>query len=279
MPMQVEFTRAIGELALGRKLDIQVSVQRYAHPSPTEDSQLLSQLEKLLLPTFIVISLAFPLTTQVGDIVGERETKVLQAMTSMGLLHSAYWVSWHVFHALINLTYAFLFTVVGIIFKYQVFFETNFLVMWLTIFWYSLAIQGISYFSAALITKQKYSTTIGGIFMFFSLVSTVLVQLGIPYDVPFETFTPTWIKSDKNFYTECVAGAFQHISDGTFIACDSGLGNCNDANIPPYHVLDRRPCSSVLANNTNYTRAFVEVGGGGWQKVMPTSACMQGQQR
>jgi hypothetical protein len=172
-----------------------VSVQRYAHPSPTEDSQLLSQLEKLLLPTFIVISLAFPLTTQVGDIVGERETKVLQAMTSMGLLHSAYWVSWHVFHALINLTYAFLFTVVGIIFKYQVFFETNFLVMWLTIFWYSLAIQGISYFSAALITKQKYSTTIGGIFMFFSLVSTVLVQLGIPYDVPFETFTPTWIKS------------------------------------------------------------------------------------
>ena len=136
---------------------------------------MLSQLEKVLLPTFLVISLAFPLTAQVGDIVGERETKVLQvgisaaysspsrrfhhallkhamrlvqsnqggfdrlfcpvvetlnvfsrpmqAMTSMGLLHSAYWVSWHVFHALINLTYAFLFTVVGIIFKYQVMYQ------------------------------------------------------------------------------------------------------------------------------------------------------------
>jgi hypothetical protein len=47
----------------------------------------------------------------------------MQAMTSMGLLHSAYWVSWHVFHALINLTYAFLFTVVGIIFKYQVMYQ------------------------------------------------------------------------------------------------------------------------------------------------------------
>jgi hypothetical protein len=49
--------------------------------------------------------------------------------------------------------------------------------------------------SNPLLRRQKYATTIGGIFMFFSLISTVTVQLGIPYDVPFETFTPTWIKS------------------------------------------------------------------------------------
>lgn len=135
-----------------------------------------SQLEKILLPAFLTIALCFPLTAQIGEIVAEREIKVLQvcasaaaahqlpsahgrphrqsseshgvrvagcvrslspdfpaeskscspqAMTSMGLLHSAYWFSWHIFQGLMNLLYALLFTIFGIAFQFQVHFSLH----------------------------------------------------------------------------------------------------------------------------------------------------------
>mmetsp|Transcript_15168 Transcript_15168/g.38032 ORF Transcript_15168/g.38032 Transcript_15168/m.38032 type:complete len:1527 (+) Transcript_15168:237-4817(+) len=248
-PMQIAFTKAIAEVALGRSLTMDVGVQHMAHPNPFGTFTLRIS-EKLILPTFFILAVTFPFTMQMADIVYEREIKVHQALRSMGMLESSYWASWHVFHAFQNLLIAFVYVILGLIMQFVTFKETHFLVLWLTVFFFMLSMQGFAYLCSTILNRASRATLLGVMIFFLSLIATIVVQIGIPYGG-----ATTWLKSDQNFYMNCTAAAFQHLDTGALTPCDPN-GGC-DA-VPEDHVVLRESCSQVEFNNTNYTRAWVE---------------------
>eukprot|EP00878_Enallax_costatus_P026229 GHUV01028120.1.p1 GENE.GHUV01028120.1~~GHUV01028120.1.p1 ORF type:complete len:192 (+),score=47.97 GHUV01028120.1:1765-2340(+) len=59
-----------------------------------------------VLGPFIFASCMFGLVTQLGAIVGEKETGLVTSLRHMGLLQSSYWLSWVLFDVLMGLATA-----------------------------------------------------------------------------------------------------------------------------------------------------------------------------
>ena len=68
----------------------------------------------------------FPFAIQITEVVVEKELKLRQAMSSMGMHDLAYWLSWHVYQSAMSLLSAFFIFCFGAIFQLQLFTKNDF---------------------------------------------------------------------------------------------------------------------------------------------------------
>ena len=72
-------------------------------------------------------------------------------MSAMGMYDSAYWASWHIFHAIMGFVGAMLLCIFGLIFQFRTFTHNNFGVLFFTFWFFSLALTGFGYFLSAMV--------------------------------------------------------------------------------------------------------------------------------
>lgn len=114
---------------------------------------------------------------QLSGVVGERETKIVQSLHTMGMYRSAYWLSWIIWESI----FALLVTLLTIAFGAAVqidFFKKNsfgntFFVLWL----FQLAMVGFAFFLSSLIRKSSAATILG----FFVFIVGFICQVRHPY--------------------------------------------------------------------------------------------------
>jgi hypothetical protein len=100
IPLQVAMTAAIMRSAVppDASFDLEISLQPYAHPRAISTDANTNSAD--IFPLFIFSALMFPFVMQMCDITTDKETKIRQALRTIGLLDSAYWMSWHLFYLL-----------------------------------------------------------------------------------------------------------------------------------------------------------------------------------
>jgi hypothetical protein len=67
----------------------------------------------------------FPFVIQISEILMERERKLRQAMSTMGLHDLSYWLSWHLFLTPVAMTFGFFIYVFGCIFQFRIFLKNG----------------------------------------------------------------------------------------------------------------------------------------------------------
>ncbi|CAL5362168.1 unnamed protein product [Camellia sinensis] len=102
IPLQIAAEREIARTLIGDpNFSWVVSLKKFAHPGlgaslndPNEQAKLKSKLIQEAGPAFFLAIAMFGFVFQIRSLVTEKELKLHQAMTMMGLYDTAYWLSW-----------------------------------------------------------------------------------------------------------------------------------------------------------------------------------------
>lgn len=133
-----------------------VSLKEFAHPAIENFSAVGT-----IGPTFFLAIAMFGFVFQITSLITEKELKLRQALTMMGLYDTAYWLSWLSWEGIIAALSS-LFTVLfGMMFQFDFFLNNNFAVLYLLFFLFQLNMIGFAFMISAFITKPSSSTTVG----------------------------------------------------------------------------------------------------------------------
>ncbi|XVF51954.1 hypothetical protein PTKIN_Ptkin04bG0225500 [Pterospermum kingtungense] len=208
IPLQIAAEREIARSLIGDpKFIWTVEFKEFPHPAMETFSTMA-----LVGPTFFLAIAMFGFVFQIGSLVTEKELKLRQAMTMMGLLDSAYWLSWLSWEATMTLVSSLFIVLFGMMFQFDFFLHNSFAVLFLVFFLFQLNMIGFAFMLSSFISKSSSATTIGfSIFIigFFTQVSTTN---GFPYRAGFKkTLRNIWSLFPPNL----LAQALKLLSDAT----------------------------------------------------------------
>ncbi|PNY10478.1 ABC transporter A family member 2-like protein [Trifolium pratense] len=93
---------------------------------------------KTIGPSFFLAIAMFNFVLQMSSLVTEKELKLRQAMTVMGLYDSAYWLSWLTWETVVALISSILIVLSGMMFQFSFFLKNSFAVLFVLFFLFEL---------------------------------------------------------------------------------------------------------------------------------------------
>ncbi|XP_059643934.1 ABC transporter A family member 2-like [Cornus florida] len=226
IPLQIAAEREIARSLIGDpNFSWVVGLKEFAHPAFEIFSAVAS-----IGPTFFLAIAMFGFVFQISSLITEKELKLRQAMTLMGLYDTAYWLSWLTWEGIITLLSS-LFTVLfGMMFQFNFFLNNNFAVVFLVFFLFQLNMVGFAFMLSAFISKSSSSTTVGFSIFIVGFLTQLVTGFGFPYSSNFSnTYRIIW----SIFPPNLLAQALTLLSDATSTPEDNGISWSRRAKCAP----------------------------------------------
>ncbi|CAI9112240.1 OLC1v1012659C1 [Oldenlandia corymbosa var. corymbosa] len=184
IPFQIAVEREISRHLIGYpSFSWDISFKEFAHPGMKMFSSLSTAG-----PTFFLAIAMFGFVFQINALVTEKELKLRQAMTMMGLYDTAYWLSWITWEGIITLLSSLLTVLFGMMFQFDLFLNNNFGVIFLLFFLFQLNMIGFAFFLSTFVSKTSTSTTLGYYIYIFGSVTQVVTAFGFPYSRDYQSY-------------------------------------------------------------------------------------------
>ncbi|XP_078158441.1 ABC transporter A family member 2-like [Carex rostrata] len=216
IPLQIAAEREIARSLIGDpNFSWNVGVKEFAHP-PTKTFSALGQAG----PTFFLAIAMFGFVFQISSLVTEKELKLRQAMSMMGLYESAYWLSWFTWEAMLTLISSLLTLLFGIIFQFPFFKNNSFVVLFLLFFLFQLNMISFAFVISTFISKASSATTVGFSIFIIGFLTQLVTTIGFPYSKTYKKRSRImWSLFPPNLFAKAV----KTLSDATFTAEDPGI--------------------------------------------------------
>lgn len=216
VPLQIAAEREIARSLIGDpKFSWVVGLKEFAHPA-TEIFSVIGTAG----PTFFLAIAMFGFVFQISSLVTEKELKLRQAMSIMGLYESAFWLSWLMWEALLTLLSA-LFTVLfGMMFQFDFFLHNSFPILFLVFFLFQLNMLGFAFMISTFISKSSSATTFGFSIFIIGFLTQLVTTFGFPYEKNFSrTYRIIW----SFFPPNLLAKALDLLGKATATSQDKGI--------------------------------------------------------
>ncbi|PON31166.1 ABC transporter A, ABCA [Parasponia andersonii] len=157
IPLQIAAEREIARSLIGvPNFSWVATLEEFAHPA----LEIFSALDTVG-PAFFLATAMFGFVFQMSSLITEKELKLRQAMSIMGLYDSAYWLSWLTWEGILALLSSLFIVLFGMMFQFDFFLNNSFAVVFLVFFLFQLNMLGFAFMLSAFITKASSSTTAG----------------------------------------------------------------------------------------------------------------------
>ncbi|KAK8703148.1 hypothetical protein V6N13_021477 [Hibiscus sabdariffa] len=174
IPLQVAAEREIARSLIGDpNFGWTVEFKEFPHPASAKEKY--SSLATIG-PTFFLAIAMFTFVFEIGLLVTEKELKLRQAMTIMGLLDSAYWLSWLTWEGFMTLFSSLFIVLFGMMFQFDFFLNNSFAVLFFVFFLFQLNMVGFAFMLSSFISKSSSATTID-----LSYLLQIVTSVGFPY--------------------------------------------------------------------------------------------------
>ncbi|CAA3030737.1 ABC transporter A family member 2-like [Olea europaea subsp. europaea] len=216
IPLQLAAEREIARSLIGdASFSWVVSLKEFAHPA----IEIFSAVQRIGSTFFLAIAM-FAFIFQISALTMERELKLRQAMTIMGLYDTAYWLSWLTWEAIVTLLSS-LFTVLfGMMFQFVFFLQNSFAVVFLLFFLFQLSMTAFAFMLSAFISKSDSSSTLGFFSFIIGSLTQVVTAFGFPYSDNFSNmYRIVWSFFPPNLF----AKGLELLSDATATPQDPGV--------------------------------------------------------
>ncbi|XP_058195608.1 ABC transporter A family member 2-like [Rhododendron vialii] len=216
IPLQIAAEREIARsLIEDPNFSWVVNLKEFAHPAVATFSAVAT-----VGPTFFLAIAMFGFVFQISSLITEKELKLRQAMTMMGLYDTAYWFSWLMWEGIITLISSLLTVLFGMMFQFDFFLHNNFGVVFLFFFIFQLNMIGFAFMLSAFITQSSSSTTVGFSVFIISFLSQIITQFGFPYSTDYSsTYRAIWSVFPPNLLAE----GLTLLSGATATSLDPGI--------------------------------------------------------
>ncbi|CAO2206628.1 unnamed protein product [Urochloa humidicola] len=216
IPLQVAAEREMARLLIGHpNFSWTVGFKEFAHPA-TETFSTIAQAG----PTFFLAIAMFGFVFQISALVTEKELKLRQAMSTMGLYESAYWLSWFTWEALLT-TLSALFTVLfGMMFQFDFFLNNSFGILFLLFFLFQLNMLSFAFMISTFVAKAASATTVGFAIFIIGFLTQLVTTFGFPYSSDYKKlYRVLW----SLFPPDVFAKALKILGDATATPEDKGI--------------------------------------------------------
>ncbi|KAL3819386.1 hypothetical protein ACJIZ3_005340 [Penstemon smallii] len=189
IPLQLAAEREIARTLIGDfSFSWFVSLKEFAHPA----LQTFSAVQ-VVGPTFFLAIAMFSFVFQVSALITEKELKLRQAMTIMGLYDTAYWLSWLTWEGTITILSSLLTVLFGMMFQFDFFLHNNFGVVFLLFYLFQLNMTAFAFMLSAFISKSSSSTTLGYFIFIIGFLTQIVTTFGFPYSEGYSrTYQIVW---------------------------------------------------------------------------------------
>ncbi|XP_024171029.2 ABC transporter A family member 2 [Rosa chinensis] len=178
IPLQIAAEREIARVLIGDpKFSWNVAFKEFPHPA----RKLYSAIESEG-PTFFLATAMFGFVFQMTSLITEKELKLREAMTMMGLYDTAYWLSWLTWEGIMTVFSSLFIVLFGMMFQFDFFLKNNFVVLYLLFFLFQLNMIGFSFWLSAFISKASSSTTVGFVIFIIGFITQDVTKY-FPYDI------------------------------------------------------------------------------------------------
>lgn len=152
---------------------IKASFTNFPHPDGVSAFDSMGRFGSL----FVYIALIFSMVITLTTMVREKQNHLVESMRQMGMLTSAYWVSWFLATTIINSMAVILMMIFGYILNFSLFVKTDGLLI-ITILWLSSqAFTSVAFFfSAFLQTESSARVLVVAVFVVTFIASPLLYQ-------------------------------------------------------------------------------------------------------
>ncbi|CAM8920749.1 unnamed protein product [Rhodiola kirilowii] len=173
IPLQVAAEREIARSLIGDpKFNWVVNLKEFAHPPghEAEPSKIITTLGS----QFFLAMAMFGFVFQMTSLVQERELKLRQAMSIMGLYDTAYWLSWLIWEAVMAILSSLMTVLFGMMFRFDFFKRNNFGVVFLLFFVFQVNMTGFAFMLSTFLSKSNSSNTIAFVIFLIGVITTAI---------------------------------------------------------------------------------------------------------
>eukprot|EP00850_Spirogloea_muscicola_P008456 SM000045S16201 [mRNA] locus=s45:178603:184208:+ [translate_table: standard] len=201
------------------------SFREFAHPAIDTFSEVAT-----IGPTFLFAAAMFGFVIQISAIVREKELHLRQAMATMGLLQSAYWLTWLLWEAVLAAAWALLLVLFGLAFQFDFFRHNDFGVLYVFFFLFALNMIGFAFMLSTFLQASSSATTLGFSIFIVGFITELITQFGFPYDKQFaDVLWWVWSVFPPNLLTI----GLKYLGDTTATPQDPGTNWSNVDQCPP----------------------------------------------
>ncbi|CDP21281.1 unnamed protein product, partial [Coffea canephora] len=125
---------------------------------------------------FYLLVAMFGFTFRIHSLVLEKELKLRQTMSIMGLYDSAYWTSWFIWEGFMVFLTSLLIVAFGTMFRDDVFMKNNIFLVFLLFFLFMISMVSFAFMISTLLSKSFSATTVGFFILAFGLVTVASVS-------------------------------------------------------------------------------------------------------
>ena len=168
---------------LASKLVWNIGAIPFAHPAINPTSIL-----GYVLGPFIFAACMFSFVSQVSIFVSEKELGLRQALRTMGMMDSAFWLSWGAWEFTLALFTGNIITIFGMILQFNLFLKNSYGLLFFLFFLFQLAMSSLALVLCALIKRTAIAVYIGFAVFLVGWIMQTVVAFGVPY-------TPSYYKT------------------------------------------------------------------------------------
>ncbi|KAL5544418.1 hypothetical protein UlMin_008202 [Ulmus minor] len=177
IPLQIAAEREIARSLIAvPNFSWLVALTEFAHPALSSFSAM-----DTIGPAFFLATAMFGFVLQISSLVTEKELKLRQAMTMMGLYDSAYWLSWLTWEGILTLLSSIFIIFFGMMFQFDFFLNNSFAVVFLVFFLFELNMLSLAFMLSAFISKASSSTTAGFSLFIVGFLTQLVTAFNFPY--------------------------------------------------------------------------------------------------
>ncbi|CAG9460936.1 unnamed protein product [Pedinophyceae sp. YPF-701] len=184
VPLQVAVEREIARYFVNRDVGADVasrltwrwSLSEFAHPVVSSFS-----IVGAAGGNFVFAAALFGFVLQIADIVTEKEKRLRQSLRTMGMLDSAFWLSWVSWHLVFDLFSTLTLVSFGYLLQFDLFLKNDFPLMFFLVLLFQMAMSGFALVVAAFLKSAQVATNIGFILFLLGWIIQIAVLFGFPF--------------------------------------------------------------------------------------------------
>jgi len=162
----------------------------------------------------------FGFVIQLGSIVAEKELKLRQAMSIMGLYNSAYWLTWLTWEGILTFVSSILLVLFGMMFQFNFFLKNSFAILLLLFFLFQFNMVGFAFLLSTFISKSSSATTVGFFIYIIGFITQLITTFGFPYsDAYSKNLRAIWSLFPPNLFAQ----GLNLLGDATGTDQDKGI--------------------------------------------------------
>lgn len=162
-----------------------IALKVFPHPTLATVS-VLSQV----LGPFVFASCMFAFVTQIATVVMEKEMGLRQAMRTMGLRDSAYWLSWASWEFTLAFFTGHIIAIIGLILQFDLFLKNNYGLLFFLFFLFQLAMSSIALMASTFMQRTQTAVYLGFLIFIIGWIMQTVVIFGVPYTPDYWTTSP-----------------------------------------------------------------------------------------